>query len=45
MVRIAKKIDYEKLEELKKKIDDETYVRSAIQAIAQDLTKNLLEKE
>ena len=45
MVRIAKKIDYKKLEELKKKIDDETYVRSAIQAIAQDLTKNLLEKE
>ena len=45
MVRIAKKIDFQKLEDLKIKIDDESYLRDAIQAIAQQLTKNLLNKE
>ena len=32
-------------EELKKKINDKSYQLSAIQTIAQELTKNLLEKK
>ena len=42
MVRIAKKIDLDKLEKLKKKIDDEDYMQAAVAAIAQALTKNLV---
>ena len=45
MVRIAKDIDYKRLEELKKKINDDTYVELAVQAIAQELTKNIVQKE
>jgi hypothetical protein len=44
MVRIAKEIDYQKLEELKKKINDKRYLNKAITMIAQELTKNLLGK-
>jgi len=45
MVRIAKDIDYERLEELKKKIDDHTYIELAVQTIAQELTKKFVKKE
>ena len=45
MVRIAKEIDYKKLEELKKKINDAKYLDRAVSMLAQELTKNLLKKE
>ena len=45
MVRIAKDIDYNRLEELKKKINDDTYIELAVQTIAQELTKNIAKKE
>ncbi|MBN2443494.1 MAG: hypothetical protein JXJ04_19180 [Spirochaetales bacterium] len=45
MVRIAKKTDYKKIEELKKMIDDEKYLARAIDMIAQNLTKSLLKEE
>ena len=45
MVRIAKDIDYNRLEELKKKINDDTYIELAVQTIAQELTKNIVKKE
>jgi len=45
MVRIAKDIDYKRLEELKKKINDNTYIELAVQTIAQELTKNIVKKE
>jgi hypothetical protein len=45
MVRIAKDIDYKRLEELKSKINDETYIELAVQTIAQELTKNIAKKE
>ena len=45
MVRIAKDIDYKRLEELKKKINDDTYIELAVQSIAQELTKNIVQKE
>jgi hypothetical protein len=45
MVRIAKEIDYKKLEELKKKINDTKYLDQAVSMLAQELTKNLLKKE
>jgi hypothetical protein len=41
VVRIAKKTDPKKIAELKRKIHDEEYLLSAIQKIAQDLTKSL----
>ena len=41
MVRIAKKTDPRRLEELKKKIKDEKYITLAISKIAQELTKNM----
>ena len=41
MVRIAKKTDPNKLAELKVKIHNEQYLLSAIQKIAQDLTKSI----
>ena len=41
MVRIAKKIDFNRLEELKKEINDDAYLNRAIQTIAQELTKTL----
>ncbi len=41
MVRIAKKSDPKKLQELKKKINDDNYVSKAILKIAQDLTREL----
>jgi hypothetical protein len=43
MIRIAKPTDYEKLEELKKKIGDKIYLEYAIQQIAQTLTKEILQ--
>ena len=45
MVRIAKKTDPKKLEELKKKINDQDYLDVAIRMIAQNLTKSLLSEE
>jgi hypothetical protein len=45
MVRIAKPIDHEKLQELKKKIEDKRYLSNAIQRIAQKLTYELLTME
>lgn len=42
MIRIAKKSDPKKLEELKQKIKDQTYLSSAIQQIAGVITKELL---
>lgn len=45
MVRIAKKPDPKRLNELKRKINDENYVMNAIIKIAQDLTKNLLRED
>jgi hypothetical protein len=42
VIRIAKKTDPKKLEELKKKINDEKYLSIAIDLIAQNLTKSLL---
>lgn len=45
VVRVAKKTDPKKLEELKKKIHDEKYLAAAIDMIAQNLTKSLLKEE
>jgi hypothetical protein len=45
MVRIAKQIDFKRIEELKEKINDEDYLKQAIQLLAQALTKNLFEKD
>jgi hypothetical protein len=44
MVRIAKKTDPERLKELKRKIHDEQYLAAAIDRIALDLTRSLVEK-
>ena len=44
MVRIAKEIDFKKLEELKKMINDEKYLDFAIQKIAQSLSQGLVQK-
>ncbi len=41
MVRIAKKTDPKRLQELKRKIHDEEYLLQAIQKIATDLTRSL----
>jgi hypothetical protein len=43
MVRIAKKSDPKKLADLKKKIEDDTYITHAIQRIAQVLTKEIFD--
>jgi hypothetical protein len=45
VVRIAKKTDPRRLEELKKKIHDERYLAMAISKIAQDLTVNIHREE
>ena len=45
MVRIAKKTDPRRLEELKRRINDENYIALAIMKIAQDLTQNLLKEK
>ena len=45
MIRIAKKTDPKKIEELKKKINDKNYLDRAIDMIAQNLTKNLLHED
>ncbi len=42
MVRIAKKSDPQRIEELKKKIRDSSYVDDAIQTIAQRLSSELV---
>jgi len=42
MVRIAKKSDPKRIEELKRKIRDSHYVEDAIQKIAQRLSTELL---
>ena len=44
MIRIAKQTDPKKLEELKKKINDEAYLAHAIQSLAVTLTKELTQK-
>ncbi len=41
MVRIAKKTDPKRLDELKRRIHDEEYLLQAIQKIATDLTRSL----
>lgn len=43
MVRIAKKSDPQRIEELKKKIRDSRYVDEAIQKIAQRLSSELVQ--
>jgi hypothetical protein len=45
VVRIAKKSDPRRLEELKRKINDREYVTAAIAKIAQDLTRNLVRED
>ena len=45
MVRIAKKTDPRRMEELKRKINDESYLALAISKIAQDLTQNMHKEE
>ncbi len=45
MIRIAKKTDPRRLEELKKKIHEEQYLSVAIELIASNLTKSLLHEE
>ncbi len=45
MVRIAKPIDFKKLEELKKLINDEKYLDFAIQKIAQSMSQGLVQKD
>jgi hypothetical protein len=45
MVRIAKDIDYKRLEELKRKIDDANYIDFAVQSLAQALTKSIVGKD
>jgi hypothetical protein len=42
MIRIAKPTDPVKIQELKKKIDDEMYMKTAIHQLAQTLTKKLI---
>jgi len=44
MVRIAKEIDFKRIEELKRKINDESYLDHAVQMIAQELTKTIIEE-
>ena len=43
MIRIAKKSDPKKLEELKRKIKDQTYISAAVHQIAGIITKELLD--
>ena len=43
MIRIAKQTDPKKIEELKKKINNEDYLSIAIKIIAQSLTKELIQ--
>ena len=45
MVRIAKKTDPRRLEDLKRKINDEKYLAHAINKIAQELTQNMIKEE
>jgi hypothetical protein len=45
VIRIAKKTDPKRLEELKKKIHNEEYLAFAIDMIAQNLTKSLLNED
>ena len=44
MVRVAKKSDPKRIEELKKKIRDAEYVQEAIQKLAQKLSAELVEQ-
>ena len=44
-MRIAKKTDKKKLEELKKKILDKEYILKAINSIAQNLSEDITKKE
>ncbi|MFP4376648.1 MAG: hypothetical protein ACLFP4_06350 [Spirochaetales bacterium] len=45
MVKIAKKSDPRRIAELKKKINDASYLRDAIRKIAQDLSKELVQNQ
>ena len=45
MIRIAKPTDPAKIQELKKKIDDEMYMRTAIHQLAHTLTKKLIHND
>ena len=42
MIRIAKPSDPKKIAELKKKINDKKYLDTAIQSLAQTITKEML---
>ena len=44
-LRIAKKSDKKKIEELKIKIKDEAYLLNAIKSIAHNLSENIAKKE
>jgi len=43
MIRIAKPTDPKKIAELKRKINDTKYLQTAIQSIAQTITKEILQ--
>ena len=45
MVKIAREPDPKKIKELKKKLQDDSYITFAIQKIAQELTKKLTQKD
>ena len=42
MIRVAKPSDPKKIAELKKKINDQKYIQTAIQSLAQTITKEML---
>lgn len=44
MVRIAKQSDPKRLEDLKKKIRDEEYLKAAIQKIANKLSREIIQR-
>jgi anti-sigma28 factor (negative regulator of flagellin synthesis) len=44
-LKIAKPSDKDRLEELKKRINDEDYLSDAIKKIAQKLTEDLINKD
>lgn len=44
MVRVAKPTDPEKIQELKSKINDSSYIQDAIQQLARKLTEELVHR-
>ena len=45
MVKIARKTDPRRLQELKRRIHDEKYLAMAVEKIAQALTKNIVQED